>query len=298
MKRKVIKLAKNTLVLSLPAAWCKANQVNKGDELSCEHRSSQLTITKNASGKKATTIDGDALGVLLKRAINELYHAGVDRITIRATKPETQQRLGEALNQLLGLHVVEQRASTIIVEDLAKTDQDWPSLFRRFLLLIKTMFDDGIAAIEANDAAECAAIANRDTDVNKFGHLCLRALQKQPFAPDETARLHTLLYLTEQLGDDLKNILRSPAASAVLPALPSANALYAAATHFFFQRTLTNAHAVAHANDEATQRASKLAVTNETAVPVIRLHSFIKKAVSIQELFLHELQDAHHATIQ
>lgn len=298
MKRKVIKLAKNTLVLSLPAAWCRSNQVKKGDELSCDHRSSQLVITKGESGKKSASIDGDQLGVLLKRAINEVYHAGVDRITIRATKPETQQRLGEALNQLLGLHIVEQRGSTIIVEDLAKTDQDWQSLFRRFLLLIKTMFDDGITAITANDAAECASIANRDTDVNKFGHLCLRALQRQPFAPDETARLHTLLYLAEQLGDDLKNILRSPAASAVLPALPSANALYAAATHFFFQRTLANAHAVARANDEATSRAEKLDVTNESAVPVIRLHAFIKKAVSIQELFLHELQDAHHDPLQ
>ncbi len=301
MKRKVIKLAQQTLVVSLPAAWCKANNVRKGDEVTCDERRASVVISKAAARNKTSThFDGDAFGVLVKRTLNELYHAGVDRVTIAATKPQTVKSVTDTLNQLLGYHIVEQHRGSIVIEDLGKSEQDLDVLFRRFLLLIKTMLDDGIRAVQMKQSHELPSIAARDLDVNKLAHLCIRALAKNPhLAPDYASRMHTLIYQTEQLGDDVKVILHeleaNPSAYASLSnALESAARLYHHSYQFLFQRTLSNAQAVARANEQAVKAVQQVALRNGNQRATVRLNSFIKKAVSIQELFLHDVQDVHH----
>ena len=298
IKRKVIKLAQKTFVISLPAAWCRTNNINKGDELYCEDHRSRLIITKASQDRKShVEIDGDSLGVLMKRVLNELYHAGTDRVTIHAKKPETVQYINQALNQLLGYHIIEQKGHTLVIEDLVKKDQDFSVLLRRLLLLVKTMLDDSTQTIQKQDIS-FESIAARDIDVNKFSHLCMRALNRQQLPAHEAARLHTLIYQVEQLGDDIKNVLMQlKTKPSIIPELKdgitAAAELYESAYNFLFQRTTKNAHIVARANDKAKDVVNNIPSNNENEFALIRLKAFVKKAVSIQELFLHDLQDVH-----
>lgn len=299
MKRKVIKLAEKTLVVSLPAAWCKTNGIRKGDEVQCDERRSSVIISKQSPAKKASAeLDGDAAGILVKRTINELYHAGVDRVSIYARKPQTIAYVKETLNQLLGYHIVEQQAGSIVLEDLGKTDQNLDMLFRRFLLIIKTMVEDGVRAIAQKNTDELHAIAHRDIEVNKFAHLCIRTLSKNPQLDSDTAaRMHTLIYQAEQLADEYKNLLLAciehPSNGAAHEDLfRNAALVYDTAYQFLYQRTRTNAHAVAAAYSHALREIR----TQKNNAFSSSLEAFVKKAVSIQELFLHQSQDVHHGT--
>ena len=291
-KRKVIKLAEKTLVVSLPASWVRANKVNKGDELFLEDQQSKIVISKSSPDTKSSvSIDGDSLGPLLKRTIWQIYHSGIDRVNVTAKKPETIQAVNDALNQVLGYHVIEQQGHTMVIEDLAKPEQDVEVLFRRFLLLVKTMIDDGTAAIEKNNLDQLEAISKRDIDVNKFAHLCMRTIAKKPqHSADWTNRMHTLIYQVEQLGDDIKELFKETRGSETLPAMKKASNLYAASYKFLFDKSSENAKAVAKANDETRNTLKSL----KSTAAVARLDSIRKKAVSIQELFLHEVQGVHH----
>jgi len=299
MKRKVIKLAQQTLVVSLPAAWCRSNGVGKGDEVVCDERRGSIVISKDVPSKKTSAqLDGDVFGVLVKRTLNELYHAGVDRVTVTARKPKTLVHINETLNQLLGYHIVEQREGSIVIEDLGRADQDLDALFRRFLLLIKTMLDDGIRAAHLKNEDELRSIMHRDIDVNKFANLCIRTLAKDPhLAPDHAARMHTLIYQTEQLADEYKHLLARLAANpsqaaASADMLRSAANVYDASYRFVFQRTLANAQAAAVAYESAQSELKNARIKDSHVISAI--DSLIKKAVTIQELFLHQLQDVHH----
>lgn len=299
MKRKVIKLAEQTLVVSLPAQWCKANGIRKGDDVLCDERRGSMVISRDLPSKKTSAkLDGDAFGILVKRALNELYHAGVDKVTIQAKQPKTVKHINDTLNQLLGYHIVAQEKGSVVVEDLGRADQDLDALFRRFLLLIKTMLDDGINAAQKKDADALRSIVQRDIDVNKFANLCIRTLSKDPhLAPDHAARMHTLIYHAEQLADEYKwltsSLAEQPAvAAASADVLRSAANVFDAAYRFLYQRTLANAQAVAVAYESA--QADLQSSRIKDAQTVSSLHSIVKKAVSIQELFLHQLQDVHH----
>ena len=291
-KRKVIKLAEKTLVVSLPASWVRSNKINKGDELSLDYKDSKIVISKASSNAKSSvTLDGDSLGPLVKRTLWQVYHSGVDRVNVIAKKPETIKSVNDALNQVLGYHVIEQQGSTMVIEDLAKPEQDVEVLFRRFLLLVKTMIDDGTTAIEKNDLTQLEAISKRDTDVNKFAHLCMRAIAKNPqHSADWTNRMHTLIYQVEQLGDEIKELFKETQGTDILPAMKKASNLYSASYKFLFNKTSENAKAVAKANDETR----KILKSLKSTAAVARLDSIRKKAVSIQELFLHEVQGVHH----
>ena len=299
IKRKVIKLAEKTLVVSLPAYWTKANNISKGDELFLEDQQSKIMISKSSPDvKSSVSIDGDSLGVLTKRVLNELYHSGTDRVIMKIRKPETLERLNIALNQLLGYHIIEQKGNSVVIEDLAKSDQDFQVILRRFMLLLKTMLDDSVQSVKKNDF-NLSSIAARDIDINKFAHLCMRALNKGKFPTNEIARLHTMIYQIEQMGDDIKNVItevekRPEITNSIEKALNAATNLYGAAYEYFFSRTLANALEVAAANDKAKISVKSIQSDEDNIYAITRLNAFIKKAVSIQELFLHDLQDVRH----
>ncbi|HSU73220.1 MAG TPA: AbrB/MazE/SpoVT family DNA-binding domain-containing protein [Candidatus Binatia bacterium] len=297
MKRKVIKLAQQTLVVSLPAAWCKSNGIRKGDEVDCqEKRGSIIFASSSRPSVSEAQFDGDALGILSKRALYELYHAGVDKVTVRAARKQTLQVVNDTLNQLLGYHVVERRGEHLVIEDLGKNDHDLDLLLRRFLLLIKTLVQEGVTALEQKKYDDLGIPWERDTDVNKLAHLCIRILSKNVHIPtDHAARMHTLIYQGEQLADEYKLVMRALQENTAqipraLDAVRSAARLYDAAYQYVFQRSRMNAQAVAAANDHARRALQQLG----SNVAFGHLDSFVKKAVSIQELFLHQMQDVHH----
>jgi phosphate uptake regulator len=294
MKRKVIKLATNTHVISLPANWCKSQQVSKGDELFCTPIHNKIVFSKKSPLQGGEVeINGDELGPMLKRTINEVYHSGADKVKVIAKNPETKTRLSKALDQLLGYHIIEQTNNTTLIEDLSKPDQEFNTIFRRFLLLIKTMIADGVAAMESGE--DFSSVAERDNEVNKFAHLCIRSLSKNPdILPEQTPRMYTLIYQAEQLGDDFSNMIMSLDKKSAKNHLELFNALkdlYDKAHQFTFKKNMKNAREVANAYDKAKLTLKKSNKNAETSIVLTRANSFIKKAVSLQELFLHELKD-------
>ncbi len=275
MQRKVIKLAEQTLVVSLPSAWCKKHAVKKGDELSVEELPGKLVLSSGTNETHSViTLDGDAWGTIVKRALTQVYQTGADRVRVIAKKPATAKRVQDALASLLGYHIIEQKEGSILVEDLTKPNQDLPVLLRRCLLLIKTMFDEGIQAIQKNSPEELAQLWQRDLEVNKLASLCIRTMSKNPTMRDP--RLYAFIYQAEQLGDELKLTLPKLSANHI-PALKQALLLFDASCQFFFQRTLEKAQTVSRAYDLA----------REHNLPEI--DPILKKAVSLQELFLNDV---------
>ncbi|MFC1723694.1 AbrB/MazE/SpoVT family DNA-binding domain-containing protein, partial [Nanoarchaeota archaeon] len=49
MRRKAIKLATNTLVISLPSKWAQRNNIIKGSELELDEKGSYLILKKSKS---------------------------------------------------------------------------------------------------------------------------------------------------------------------------------------------------------------------------------------------------------
>ncbi|MBI4151285.1 phosphate uptake regulator PhoU [Candidatus Woesearchaeota archaeon] len=279
MKRKVIKLAQQTLVVSLPAAWCKQHGVKKGDELNCEPSAGKLVVMPQTPATSEVVLDGDAWGDVIKYVLLETYKAGHDRVRITARKPDTVRHVQYTLSHLLGFHLIEQTKGSLLIEDITRPDQDIHKLTRRTLLLVKSMLEDGIVALENNDHATLAALQQRDVEINKLSALCIRTLAKMPLSD---RRMHTYFYQLEQLADDIKETFPK-LTSWHIPALKQTLVLMDGVYRFFFERTLENAKHVANAYVAA--RASNLP----------ELQSLIKKTVSLQELFLNDIKE-HHGT--
>ncbi|HLC32769.1 MAG TPA: AbrB/MazE/SpoVT family DNA-binding domain-containing protein, partial [Candidatus Nanoarchaeia archaeon] len=139
MKRKIVKLGRSTLVVSLPKKWTEQYGVNAGDELELEEHGKQLSIsTQKDKSVAKVKIDIAALAPAHNYALLALYLRGAEEIEVTSAKPELIARLPtHPINQLSGFEIVEQSKHHALVKDVSGTKElDLNTLFRRVWLLV------------------------------------------------------------------------------------------------------------------------------------------------------------------
>ncbi len=207
MKRKVIRIADNTHVISLPVSWVTAHSIKKGDQVDVEpHHQDLLIRAKHTSGRKTIEIDCDTLGPLLRRVILRLYQEGYDEIKLRFSDPQLRADIQRHLEQTIGYEIVTQTPRNVTINDLGgNNDTDITQLMRRTLLLLKNMVEEGIIALCEKDYDALAALTLFDIEINKFVYYCTRRIAKSPKIHNPNAPMfYTLLRQTERIGDEYK----------------------------------------------------------------------------------------------
>ena len=126
MERKAIQLANNTLVVSLPAKWVRANGVMKGENLNVEEKGSTLLVRRKGSAKGASSVKVDISGMsvsLVWNYLNSVYRAGFEEIEIFFSEAEkknikngktqkTIELISNITDNLLGMEIIRQTKNT------------------------------------------------------------------------------------------------------------------------------------------------------------------------------------------
>ncbi len=156
--RRVVKLGRSTLAVTLPKEWVESVKLKKGDYILAEEgEANTLRISKSKerfySAPKVCVINLDSLGskTLLTRVIIGSYAVGHELIWLQSRRGFTPDQIVEVnkiLQKLVGLHIIEQTENIMLLQSLA--DPSKPSLhnsIRRLYLLTYSMLESIILSL-------------------------------------------------------------------------------------------------------------------------------------------------------
>jgi phosphate uptake regulator len=222
VKRKVIQLGKNSLLVSLPSSWVKKHGVTKGAEVALEEKDSTLVLQPpSAQTRLRTSIDVTNLAPIVKRALGALYKKGYDEFTVHFSDHEELELAHEVIREeFIGFEVVQHGKNHLVVREISQPHADqFDAVLRRQFLVIKDYAQDAASALADKDHPWLKRLVLRDKDVNKLADFCRRLINK-----NQGTKLSTGLYFIveqlEKISDRYRDICKHAAEKKLAPGNP------------------------------------------------------------------------------
>ena len=183
--RKVQRLGPSTLAMTLPAAWAKEHNVEKGDEVSIRMggKGTLTVLPESASTEESEAIiHADNLDAgALERAIVAQYVLGRRVIHVEksegALDSEHINAVYKAETQLMGLGVIEETPESIAIRcSVDPEDFTLDNLLERLENTGSTMRGEGIKALAHGNPDLAQRALNRERQANKIFVLLLRLI--------------------------------------------------------------------------------------------------------------------------
>jgi len=246
VKRKVIKLGKNSLLVSLPSTWVKQHGISKGDEISLDEKEGKLVLSSASTpqGTKAT-IDITNLNPIIKRALGALYKKGYDEFTVHFSDHDELELAHEVIREeFIGFEVVQHGKNHLVVREISQPHADqFDTVLRRQFLVIKDFANETASALSGKDHDWLKRLTLRDKDVNKLADFCRRLINKNQASQQATA-LYTIVEQLEKISDRYRDICTHAGQKGLAPSkaalgmLSKVNTYFEDFYHCFYQFSL------------------------------------------------------------
>jgi phosphate uptake regulator len=178
-RRKVQMTGGSTYTVSIPKDWARDNEVSAGDEVGFYEETDTLLLT-TAAGDETSEGRLDVTGLeggALRRAVMTMYVSGFDIMRLEADRITADQRqlIREATQSLVGLEVIEETATEVVIQDLLDSSElSVRSAVKRMRLITMSMMDDAVTALAENDDDIAADVVGRDDDVDRLWYVVSR----------------------------------------------------------------------------------------------------------------------------
>jgi phosphate uptake regulator len=181
MQRKIIKLATNTLVVSLPSQWAKQHGIKKGDAVEITEYPHKLTIATQQSAQKKSTLSLGAPS-LAGRQINIAYKHGYDEIEVQYEDPKSYSAMAEELQNLIGFEVVSSGKNHCTVKNIASGEiENFDTVLRRTFLTVLDMAEAAEQHAKEHTITAAEHLELCEKNIDKLTDFCKRteALKQQ-----------------------------------------------------------------------------------------------------------------------
>jgi len=182
--RKIQRLGPSTLAMTLPAAWAKEFDVEKGDEVTIRQSGKgTLTVTPESTRDEESeaSIDAQHFGAdSVERAILGQYVLGRRIIHVRGDETLDSEHINavyKAETQLMGLGVIEETPERITIRcSVDPEDFTLDNLLERLENTGATMREEAVKSLAHNNPDLAQRALNRERQANKIFVLLLRLI--------------------------------------------------------------------------------------------------------------------------
>lgn len=219
----------SSFVITLPKEWVISHKIKKNDPIALSKKpdgtiSISPTITEDTTGKiKKFILDEKINRTYLLRQLIGAYISGYNSIIINS-KNKISSEVGTIVRYFtqiaIGQEVIEETNNSIVIKDLLKpTEMPFDVTIKRMHLIVKSMHEDTMQALELKNKKIVEEIMIRDSDVDRLHWLIARQhniiLQDITFAEKMNISL-TMTYtyflisrIIERMGDHVVRIARN-----------------------------------------------------------------------------------------
>ena len=219
--RKVQMTGGSSFIITLPKEWIKATNIKKNDSLGLITQSDgSLIITPKTNAEKISktkefNVDKIDDSTYLFRLLVGAYIMGYSFILIKSKSridPFIRDCVIEFTQIAIGPEIIEENIKSITIKDLLNpVEMPFDKTIKRLYILVRTMHEDAISALENKNTSLALDIVSRDRDVDRLHWLIARQsniilrdirLSKQMEVKQEEASFYFLISrLLERVGD-------------------------------------------------------------------------------------------------
>ena len=173
-----------SFVVTLPKDWAESQKIAKNDPVGLiVQPDGTLLITKQITEEpvqRVKEIDSTAIAdpAFLFRMLIGAYITGftVIRITTKVRFPPFVRTVVRDFTQMtIGQEVVEETESVITIKDLLNpSEMPYDNTIKRMFVIIKTMHEDAMTALETHNRSLAMDVIKRDTDADRLNWLIAR----------------------------------------------------------------------------------------------------------------------------
>lgn len=136
------------------------------------------------------------------------HKKGYDEVIFEYDALEAIQQVQEVTQTItLGFEMVDQKEGSVTVRNVAgPLDGEFDSILRRIFLIVQSLSQGILDALEKEQFAKLGELALLDTTVNKLVTFCQRILNKRGY-PDykKTCFLYVIIWQLEKVSDKLRD---------------------------------------------------------------------------------------------
>ena len=248
MKRKLVQQGATTLMVSLPSAWIKRFNLQKGNEIDIIDdknclviASSEKTVKKEITLSFKTTTES-----AIRIALINSYRAGYDTIKIKGTTKDQQEIIEEVLqNYLLGMEITSSENSVCIIESITEPDQNkFEVIFQKIFSGTSLMISETVERIKKNTLyGDYTSIM---LNIHRYDNFCRRVMVKKNIHPEKAIFfwnfLSVLIHVPRELYhlnkhlDTLTVSLSMPEKTSVINTLLELEKLFSLLRHAYYEK--------------------------------------------------------------
>jgi phosphate uptake regulator len=219
--RKIQRTSGGTFFVCLPKDWAERNGLDRGAVVSVtETADGTLVINPKYNVERAPQTAVVTPSSLLDRVIIEKYLLGFDIIKVQAKdriSPLDRERVKHASTRLVGLEIVEENHSKIVMQCLLEPSTFPPQkILRREYSIVSGVHRDAVTALLEGDVELAKNVVARDNEVNRLYFLLVRVLrtviqnpglsEKLGILPIDCLDYRLAASLVESIGDHSASI--------------------------------------------------------------------------------------------
>jgi phosphate uptake regulator len=210
-----------SFVVTLPKDWAEAQNIRKNDPVGLVAQpDGTLLITKKITEdpiQRVKEIDSTAITdpAFLFRMLIGAYITGFTmiRITTKVRFPPFVRTVVRDFTQMtIGQEVVEETEAVITIKDLLNpAEMPYDNTLKRMFVIIKTMHEDAVTALETHNRTLAMDVIKRDTDADRLNWLIARQTtmilqnaslsRKMGISPNMATNYYMLSRIIERVGD-------------------------------------------------------------------------------------------------
>ena len=180
--RKIQRTSSGTFFVCLPKDWAEKNGLARGAVVSVtETADGTLVINPKYNVERTPQVAVITPSPLLDRVIIEKYLLGYDIIQVQAKdriSPLDRERVKQASTRLVGLEIVEENHSKIVMQCLLEPSTFPPQkILRREYSIVSGVHRDAVTALLEGDVELAKNVVARDIEVNRLYFLLVRVLR-------------------------------------------------------------------------------------------------------------------------
>jgi len=238
--RKVQVTGGSTYTVSIPKDWATENGVSAGSVVEFHAEEDLLLLVPSTEAERSegvVDVSGLESDQGLVRSIMTMYVGGFDviRVETSETSPDRRRLLREVAQGLVGMEIVEETGSHVVMQDLLDPSElSVRDALTRMRLVSLAMLTDAAEALLEGDDDLAGSVVARDDEVDRLWYMISRVFRtvlRDPTAatkfgiPRETVfDYHTGARQLERIGDHAVKIA-GVAEEVSPPAEPQARAL-------------------------------------------------------------------------
>ncbi len=300
MKRKVIQLAKKTLVISLPHKWVKEWSVKKGEELHVDLKGANIIFSTESQRKKQKiTINTEKSSErVIRWWLSSLHKKGFDEIEI-FYKKEQLPLFSELIKDLFtGFAIIEQTDKRCVLQAISQDNQaTFDNILRRSFLVTMSLGESIVEMAKEDKYEEMKDLLQLEKTNNQLTNFCQRLINKKGMSePATNSFYYVIAWNLEKVADSYKYIIRHIIEDKIklnpntINLLEEANKVIRGFYEFFYEKNQSTINELHELKKKIQKQIEKeLIKSDKESLILSRLHSLIDKSLdfSVSMIAIH-----------